>query len=146
MQTKGRKLSKITFFPIMLTHIKKPHVGSEVIYITELWFMISLKCRLNIIFCYQPLGAFINICIRQWHVILLLVTPSSIFRICIAVTSAEDITEPQLNVRLCSMLFPTFESVLLLRPLMETIQSVATIKCALGLLYTISLNTAIRSK
>ena len=89
------------------TH-KKPHVRSEGIYITELWFMISLKCRLNIIFCHQPLGAFINICIRQWHVILLLVMPSSIYSICIAVTSAEDITEPQLNVRLCSMLFPTF--------------------------------------
>ena len=31
-----------------------------------------------------------------------------------------------------SILFPTFESLFLLRPLMETIQSVATIKCALG--------------
>jgi hypothetical protein len=94
--------------------------------------MKSLKCWLNIIFSHQPLGAFINICICQWHVILALVMPSFTFRLGIAVTSVEDITEPHLKILLCSILFPTFESVLLLQLLMETIQSVATIKCALG--------------
>jgi len=110
----------------------KIHVAAEVMYKTELWFMKSLKCRLNIIFCHQPLGAFINIYIFQWHVILPLVTLSSTFRLGTAITSAEDTTEPLLTVRLSPTLFPTFESLLLLRPLMDTIQSVATIKCALG--------------
>ena len=108
------------------------HVADEIIYKTELWFMKSLKCRLNIIFCPQPLGAFINICICQWHVNLPLVTASSTFRRGTAITSAEDITELHLKVRFPRILFPTLESLRLLRPLMETVQSVATIKCALG--------------
>jgi hypothetical protein len=37
-----------------------------------------------------------------------------------------------LKIRLCPILFPTLESLRVLRPLMETLQSVATIKCALG--------------
>jgi hypothetical protein len=106
------------------THTHTTHVGAEVIYKTELWFMKSLKCRLNIIFCHQPLRAFINICICQWHVILPLVTPSSTIRLGIAITSTEDITEPHLKVCLCPILFPTFESVFLLGPLTEKIQSV----------------------
>ena len=37
-----------------------------------------------------------------------------------------------LKIRLCPILFPTSESLRLMRPLMETVQSVATIKCVLG--------------
>jgi len=131
MPTDGRKWSKMTFIPTVITHIKT-HVADEVIYRTELWFMKSLKCRLNIIFCPQALGAFINIFICQWHVNLPPVTPSCTFRLGIAITSAEDITQPHLQVRLCPTLFPTLESLRLLRPLRETVPSAATIKCALG--------------
>ena len=94
--------------------------------------MKYLKCGLNITFCHQQLGEYINICIRYRHVILPLVMQSSTFRLGIVITSAENITEPHLKVCLCPILFPTFESLRLLRPLMKTIQSVATNKCSLG--------------
>jgi len=94
--------------------------------------MKFFNCRLYNTFCHQTLRAFINVCICQWHVILPLATQSSTFRLGIALNSAEDITDPHLKVRLCLILFSTFESVFLLRPLMATIQSVETIKCALG--------------
>lgn len=43
----------------------------------------------------------------------------------------KDIIEHNIKLRPFPILFPTFESLFLLRAIMETIQSVATIKCAL---------------
>ena len=90
----------------------------------------SMEWSSKTLFCYLPLGVPKDICTCQLHVILSPQTPWSVFRAHSSVTSHTHFWAA-LKCKFVPQYFPKSASMLLLRALLKSVQSVLTVKFVL---------------